>query len=458
MARAISSKRKWQTLIAVPFLALFVAVGVYASAITLVGPFLASRAAQSWPEVPCRVLESEVVEHSDSDGSTYSVRVRYEYQVAGRSHVSDRYSFFEGSSSGRSGKQEIVDGLPRGSACVARVDPEDPSSAVLEHRFTSDFWFLLLLPLGFILLPLVAMIGVVRSGRAPIAKVGGLPAAPAGVTRGPVLLSPRSSTKHLLGLIVFLVVWNTGVLVAFMAMLEDEMSWSAFMPLALFGLVGVVLLGVAMKQLVKLAAPRFEARLDRAPAPGETVTLSWSLAGKQQPDNLELVLVAREKATYTRGTDTVTDEHVFLEKRLLRLEPVPARSGQLELTVPAGAMHSFASAHNAVEWSLKARAAIPLRPDVDEELLIPVGPGECPSATRQAAVATRADEGPVRLLLPDGDRYAPGDTVRGTLEWELSEAPERFEQAHLAHARQGHRGHPGGAGGPGRGREHVRRT
>lgn len=108
-------------------------------------------AARGWEEVPCEVVSSEVREHSGDDSSTYSIEVTYRYRYDGRDFESSRYQFLSGSSSGREGKQRVVDRLPPGGPCVCWVDPENPSEAVLERGFTSMYWFALI-PLVFVLI------------------------------------------------------------------------------------------------------------------------------------------------------------------------------------------------------------------------------------------------------------------------------------------------------------------
>lgn len=63
-------------------------------------PVLKIDEAKEWPETSCVVISSQVMSHSDSDGTTYSVDISYSYEVGGREYKSNRYGFMMGSSSG----------------------------------------------------------------------------------------------------------------------------------------------------------------------------------------------------------------------------------------------------------------------------------------------------------------------------------------------------------------------
>src|SRR3954453_15324207 len=92
----------------IPFFGLFFLVGAVAFYFTPARPVMRVLASRSWTETTCTVLSSRVGEHSDSDGTTYRVDVVYTYSANGRVFQSDRYGFLGGSSSGRSGKEEVV--------------------------------------------------------------------------------------------------------------------------------------------------------------------------------------------------------------------------------------------------------------------------------------------------------------------------------------------------------------
>jgi hypothetical protein len=122
--------------------------------------------ADSWESVPCEILSSSVVTHeAESRGSsqtetTYSIKIRYWYEVDGRGFTGDRYSFMDsGSDSKPEDKRAIVSKYPTGATRDCYVDPENPSSAVLYRGYPRMLWF------GLIPL-LVALIGLRRITKA----------------------------------------------------------------------------------------------------------------------------------------------------------------------------------------------------------------------------------------------------------------------------------------------------
>jgi hypothetical protein len=118
-----------------------------------------------------------VGEHSDSDGTTYSVDVVYTYMVDGRSFQSDRYGFLGGSSSGRTRKEEIVGRYPPGARVPCWFDPAHPEQAVLSREPSAE-WLFGLIPLVFLLVGAGGIVWTLRANRrqrmaAAIAQVPG---------------------------------------------------------------------------------------------------------------------------------------------------------------------------------------------------------------------------------------------------------------------------------------------
>src|SRR3954467_3279077 len=110
----------------IPFFGLFFLVGAVAFYFTTARPVMRVLASRSWTETTCTVLSSQVGEHSGSASTTYSVDGVYTYSVEGRAFQSDRYGFLGGSSSGRTGKEEIVARYPPGARVPCWVDPAHP--------------------------------------------------------------------------------------------------------------------------------------------------------------------------------------------------------------------------------------------------------------------------------------------------------------------------------------------
>jgi hypothetical protein len=364
-----------------------------------------------------------VASHSGDDSTTYSVEVRYSYEVGGRRYQGDRYRFMGGSSSGYDGKAEVVAGLPPGSTRTCWVDPADPTAAVLDRGFG---WEILigLLPLVFVA---VGGGGVVWSVRgwiaerrsrrgggtpglgtlAPPAGAGavrlaapgesgaeagaGLPSwlpRPAGLTAGDDLVSgavqlapPHGPVGRLLGVLFVALFWNGIVSIFLWQVVKgwrtgagDGCATAFLVP---FVLVGVALLGSVPYQLLATFNPRPMITLERAAvAVGGALTVSWSFRGSAgRLRSLKLWVEGEEVATYRRGTDTITERTTFATLPVVELlAPTPLAAGQASFVIPEGSMSSFTAGHNQVEWTLKLAGEIARWPDVAEEYPLLVVP------------------------------------------------------------------------------------
>lgn len=372
-----------------------------------------------WEQVPATIVWSGVGDHSGSDSSTYSVDVLYEYEQGGRRWRSNRYDFMFGSSSGnREPKQEAVDRMPAGARVDAWVNPDDPSRAVLERSLGGFMWFALL-PLVFVAVGVGGMVFALRSGlkkrrrgvewlpepsgsdaddvdeaddaassafdsgeatasshRHSTVEGSGLPAAP----RGPVTLQPgKSRVGKFVGLLIFTIIWDGIVGFAGWAIwrngdLGTNGCATAF--IAVFALIGVLLLISLPQQFLVIFNPRAELVLVSPPAPGVPVALSWKFHGAaNRVQRLTLRLEGREEATYRRGTDTTTDKRVFARHVLLdTTDASQIIAGETLLALPADTMHSFVAPRNKIVWSLKLHGDVPRYPDIDDEVEIVVYP------------------------------------------------------------------------------------
>ncbi len=91
--------------------------------------------------------------------------------------------------------------------------------------------------------------------------------------------------------------------------------------------------------------------------PGKTYEVFVTQAGNLVLKRLRLWLVCEEEASYSQGTDVRTESQVVHRQELFRREDVQVESGQpfecqCEFELPAEAMHSFQSNHNAIHWRL----------------------------------------------------------------------------------------------------------
>lgn len=94
--------------------------------------------------------------------------------------------------------------------------------------------------------------------------------------------------------------------------------------------------------------------------PGGKYQVFVSQSGRLRMRILELVLVCEEEATYHQGTDVRTDRaRVFAQQifcqRNFDIRPGSPLEQECQIEIPAGAMHSFKSNSNAVQWKLVVR-------------------------------------------------------------------------------------------------------
>lgn len=91
--------------------------------------------------------------------------------------------------------------------------------------------------------------------------------------------------------------------------------------------------------------------------PGGHYELLLSQSGHMRMKFLQLQLVCEEEVTYHQGTDVRHETRAVFELPIFRqtnfaIEPQLPFEKSMEFSIPAEAMHSFQSGHNAVNWKL----------------------------------------------------------------------------------------------------------
>jgi hypothetical protein len=369
----------------------FLLMGLLVTYVALVRPLMGLVASQGWTEARCSVLSSRVAEVSGSRGSTYAVDIRYMWVVGGIAHTSSRYNFLGGSSSGRAGKQAVVDRYPPGALVPCWIDPADPTQAVLD-RSLSPSYLIGLVPLVFVAFGLAILLVGVRSrrtssaiagaaGRAAVGSHFGLPLPGAVATSGE-LRPAATPLGALLGLILFALFWN-GILSVFVWMdlqSRREGHLSVFLTLFLvpFVLVGLGLIFAVGRQLLKLFNPRPHLTLTpRELTPGGTAYLEWKLgSGGGGVRRVKITFEGRKESRSQSGRNTYSDRETFLTVPVVdSTQPLEiAAGGSASFTVPAGAVPSFRSQDHRIVWSLKVHCEIAHWPDGDDEYEVIVRP------------------------------------------------------------------------------------
>ena len=114
-----------------------------------------ARNSSNWPTVLGSITKSELDADTDSDGTTYSADIEYEYAVNGDAYLGEIVWFGDGySSSARHSHQDIVDRYPVGAQVNVYYKPDDPFIAVLEPGAVASSYA------GFILSCVLMVIGL----------------------------------------------------------------------------------------------------------------------------------------------------------------------------------------------------------------------------------------------------------------------------------------------------------
>jgi len=332
--------------------------------------------ARDWTPTPCTILSSEVQSHGD----TFSIEVRFSYNVNDHNYESSRYDFVEGSSSGYDSKAKIVGQIPAGARTTCYVNPRDPADAVLERGFTNEMYFAGI-PLLF------AFIGLAGMYFAITGKLGGTgKISVAGKQKSVALPSGKSKRGtsrwgNLVGVIFVAAFWN-GIVSVFLW--QAVQSWKAGSPeiglslfLIPFVLVGLGFIAGIFYYLLALFNPTAELSLMPSEVRlGSSLQLSWKLAGKvERISELKIRLEAREEATYRRGTRSYTDREVFYKKELFQTTSTyNISTGSVSVPIPEDSMHSLNTGNNKIIWTLYFEGAIKNWPDVSETYEIIVLP------------------------------------------------------------------------------------
>ncbi len=84
------------------------------------------------------------------------------------------------------------------------------------------------------------------------------------------------------------------------------------------------------------------------PCPGGSLPLQWAFSGAvHRMERLSIELIARESATYRRGTDTRTDKSLFSRIPLLEtIDRSEMRAGENEVLLPTDVTPGFCGGNN----------------------------------------------------------------------------------------------------------------
>ncbi len=427
-------------------------------------PMYEAHQAQAWMEVPCVVQRAEVQSHRSDDSTTYSIKVLYRYELDGMEYLSEDYGFDVGSSSSRGWRDEAVARLKAKPERTCYVDPADHYRAVLDREGGHDVVFAFI-PLIFVLVGGVGLMASLRGGGAssqpgpgerlvptrsePEPEPEPRSRAPRRATRGALVrkaagaarkaprrqgvrdsqtLDSQSSPKAaFIAVSVFCLFWNGIVGTGAVSSVRDGSGFVICFLLP-FIAIGIGLIVGVVYTFLALFNPKISVRLDPgSPALGEHAELVFSVEGDAKRfQAFSVRLEGEERATYRRGTNTTTATNTFFRQTLYQRSSCPT-SDSVEFTLPALSVPTFKAPRNEIRWQIVVHGDIPNWPDVNETYPIDVVPGgHEPLPEGEPLVQS---EGPLRIELPAGARYAPGEELRGLVAWDLPSTPGMVQVA-----------------------------
>jgi len=326
--------------------------------------------ARNWEKVPCTIVSGRVLTHEDSDGDTYSIEIEYKYLFENRAYISNRYNFNKSSSSGYSSKKAIVDKYPPGINTFCYVNPHMPNEAVIDRDFNISMLIMVIFPLIFTSVGFIPLLFFLKNKNVNvIPSVSG--------SSEVVLKSKTSPLTRLLGVLIVAIFWNGIIIIPLSQIYQGRGETCLTLFMIPFSIVGIGLIIGVIYYVLCLFNPRPKLILSSSPVPmGKEVTVWWKVSGNTYVmKDFHIYLEGREEATYTRGTDSVTDKEVFSTINIFDTEnPEYMKEGSAGFTIPSDSMHTFDAPHNKVLWHIHLNSKINYWPDIKEEYEIMVFP------------------------------------------------------------------------------------
>ena len=351
-----------------------------------ISPILESREALSWEEVPCKITDSFVESHSSSDGTTYSVEIRYSYEWNERKYDGDQYTFGNMSSSGKASKKEIVSKYPKGSMATCLVNPIDPSDSVITREVG---W----LPYGIIAFSSIFIAvgaGLIITGlRKKKPSIGGVKAtsiSQLGQDETFKLKPEAGRIARTIGSVIFAIIWNGFACIPIYIYLQERKKgnpeWFLLLFGVIFGILGLLLIANAVRSLLAMRNPLPEIMVSPGKLmPGSHLNLSWRMQGSvRRLSNLAIYIEAQEIARFQKGTRTVTDKNTFLQVCLFESSHKgDFQRGSVKFQIPEETVPTMKIDHNEITWQIVFVGDVPRWPDLSETYPMVLQPAQVES-------------------------------------------------------------------------------
>lgn len=393
-----TGSQAWASLGDAAFHAVLLAVGVVFAGLLLSGVAVPEwRINQHFQATVCTVLGKGLVRRTmvatDRGTSfTWQPCLRVRYDVAGRTLESWSTPSRSSTASDRKRAVAALSAWKLGDEIPGWYDPTAPATVVLERGYNWWMWLLtLLLPGALVSFGGMGLTRAIRrwgrseercavpsrfseildplaAGPRHAADHPGVPACDDLVNSPGTVLAyrlPIESPENwtLLGFGMFTLLWNSVLAVlgvgALIDLLKGKVDWLLFTLLVPFAAVGIASLVLFIRRgLLTTAVGPTQLEISAQPLrPGGAYELLLAQGGSGTLESLRLALVLEEQATFTQGTDTRTERITVWDRDIrawsdLQLTPGARFEARERFTIPHDAMHSFASEHNAVRWSI----------------------------------------------------------------------------------------------------------
>ena len=315
------------------------------------------------------------------------LRLRYDTPVG----LHEAWALQDSPLSDRPAAVKALEPTPLGSEFDCWYDPADPRIVVLERGYNWWMWALTLLLPGALLAfggagvartiaawgkseERQAAAGVLeppRDGQPTIASYPGVPSCDDLVNSPGTILAFRLPIESgeswtLLGFGLFALLWNAVLIVlavnAGLDLLGGQIDWlllGILVPFLVVGIAGIVIFVRSLILATAVGTTQVEIS-DHPLLPGGRYEVLLGQGGSGSFTSLEMAVELEEQATFRQGTDTRTERVVVWRAPLgswrgLQLAPGTRFEGRGVFQVPATAMHSFISEHNAVSWRVIVR-------------------------------------------------------------------------------------------------------
>jgi hypothetical protein len=328
-------------------------------------------------EAEATVIGKGLARRTTATERTWEPALRLRYTTA--AGPIESWTLRGGAVSDRGRAIAALEGMRLGAKIPCWYDPDAPESVVVTRGYNWWMWALTLLLPGALLafggaglartLTIWRTSEERRAAKTSRAMPDRLPSIPSCDdlinSPGTVLRFrlPTSGTESwtLIGLGLFALLWNTVLVVLAITAGADLMGgridWLLLVLLGPFAAVGVMGIVLFIRQLVLTSAVgTTQLEISEHPLrPGGTYEVHLAQAGSGTFRDLSITLELEEQATFRQGTDTRTERLAVWRGAVeswhnVHLAPGTFFEARASLSVPASAMHSFASEHNTVSW------------------------------------------------------------------------------------------------------------